>query len=365
MKQARIIGGIWCLAIIGLYVIKGSFFSMVAMILTFGIIALSGITLALWKKKYNVWVKVKEQINKNQETEITITLINNSIMPICMALGNLKISNTVTREEIVNPVRLIGGSKAKGEHTFIIKEKYCGCLEIDLVLNRLLDPLMIFARRLDISVSKYCYIMPNVMEYPISKDELDSYDMDSYIYSNEKKGNDPSETFGIREYQVGDSPKTIHWKLTSKMGEVMVRELGLPVENSLLLLLDNRVEPDEDKTGGEEKLSLRDKSVELFFSLSKSLIKQQLSHSIGWYDYRNQSYNQKKIGNIGDLYNLMGRVLNSPFGEDVISIPIHFIENREQSEFANYIIVTANDFVDVTRLENYGAVKVKRAGEYN
>lgn len=39
-----------------------------------------------------------------------------------------------------------------------------------------------------------------------------------------KKGYDATEVFELREYQPGDSIRTIHWKLSEKFDTVLVRE---------------------------------------------------------------------------------------------------------------------------------------------
>ena len=56
-----------------------------------------------------------------------------------------------------------------------------------------------------------------------------------------RPGDDPSEPFGLREYQADDR-LSIHWKLSEKTDALMVRQLGLPVDDTLLLVLDNSKE---------------------------------------------------------------------------------------------------------------------------
>ena len=52
---------------------------------------------------------------------------------------------------------------------------------------------------------------------------------DSDRFSTYKKGDDPSEIFDIREYADGDKIQRIHWKLSSKTGDLMVKEGSLPL----------------------------------------------------------------------------------------------------------------------------------------
>lgn len=59
-----------------------------------------------------------------------------------------------------------------------------------------------------------------------------------------RPGTDPSETFSIREYLPGDPIRQIHWKLSQKNDTTMLRELGLPVAEETLLLLDTSASDD-------------------------------------------------------------------------------------------------------------------------
>ena len=48
-------------------------------------------------------------------------------------------------------------------------------------------------------------------------------------------GEDTSEVFDIREYRSGDTSHRIHWKLSAKTDDFMVKEYSLPMERTVLL----------------------------------------------------------------------------------------------------------------------------------
>ena len=78
-------------------------------------------------------------------------------------------------------------------------------------------------------------------------------------YSPHKPGDDPTELFGLRPYREGDRLSRIHWKLSQKTGQTLVKELGLPVSERVLFLLD--------LTGPGEEISLQ---LDAFATLSGS-----------------------------------------------------------------------------------------------
>ena len=62
--------------------------------------------------------------------------------------------------------------------------------------------------------------------------------MESFRYSGARPGDDPGETFDIREYQEGDSIRQIHWKLTGKLDKMMIRQRSFPVDDTVLILAE-------------------------------------------------------------------------------------------------------------------------------
>lgn len=53
-----------------------------------------------------------------------------------------------------------------------------------------------------------------------------------------RKGSDPSEMFDIREYVPGDDVRSIHWKLSSKTDELILREASEPSHYDVAILPD-------------------------------------------------------------------------------------------------------------------------------
>ena len=51
-----------------------------------------------------------------------------------------------------------------------------------------------------------------------------------------RKGNDPSEMFDIREYVPGDDIRSVHWKLSSKTENLILREASDPSHYNLSLI---------------------------------------------------------------------------------------------------------------------------------
>lgn len=80
-----------------------------------------------------------------------------------------------------------------------------------------------------------------------------------------------AEEHELRPYRPGDPMRTVHWKLTAKTGEMIVREALVPCRARALLLVERR--------GGSDAL---DRVLEHLCWLSARLTQQGVSHTVLW-----------------------------------------------------------------------------------
>lgn len=92
-----------------------------------------------------------------------------------------------------------------------------------------------------------------------------------------KSGYDYSEPAGIREYQQGDSMKSIHWKLTGREDKLFVKEASVPVEETVTIFAE---------TIHEHTLAAPecDKLVSRLFSICIWLMERNITYKVCWYE---------------------------------------------------------------------------------
>lgn len=363
MRQNKIIYSLWFLFTLFNYVYINTWFSFILVAITVFIFIVDLLMYLPSRNKLSITIGAVGQCGKGDLITVGITGVNSSIFPVSSVFVKIAAFNVITEEKVVIERELQVKGKGKKEETFTLKSEYCGMIKYSVEELRVMDMFKLFSKvsKVESKDNGYdiTYVEPTLGEVYVEEDSLNSYDMESYVYSSERKGNDPSETFGIREYKDGDSFKTIHWKLTGKMGQLMVRELGLPVENSLMIILDKK-----KMEGAAVDPLLRSRDVELFLTLSRTFIEKELNHSIGFMDYEKGEFTVRKISSIGDVWLAMAEVLSAPYREDKISTIYHYLESDSDVSFANYILVTSGEEEDLERLENYGGVTVYRTENY-
>lgn len=301
-------------------------------------------------KKIAVSIEETEQVVKEQRAAVKITVKNSGLIPVFGCCINVSLNNVISGESDQEKWNFAIGIKKSRDVIFDIKDSYCGYVKIRVDNMLLSDPMGLFKKTIETSTERGLYVMPDIGHLPISREHLNKYDMESYKYSSEKKGSDPNETFGIRQYSPGDSMKTIHWKLSGKMDEIMIRELGLPVENKLLVLIDKNLTGDADA-------ERRDRATKLFLSISNTVAKGRIPHSVGWYNYEKNKFEIRKIDGEDQLWDTVPLLLQSPYKEDNKSTIEHYLESDSEKNFANFIYVT-DDERDTERLMNYGEVNI-------
>ena len=156
-----------------------------------------------------------------------------------------------------------------------ITSPICGALRVSAEHLILRDPFGLTARKVPVHCQAKTLVLPALFQPEIVLTESAFAMLDSDEYSAVKPGFDPSETFSIREYRPGDSIKTIHWKLSQKSGDTMVRELSLPVEHQVLLRYEN---PVRNET---EPASIHGMTT-VILSISAMLTEQGIVHDLGW-----------------------------------------------------------------------------------
>lgn len=138
--------------------------------------------------------------------------------------------------------------------------------------------------------------------YPLELEVRESSipDSEGERYSQKKPGDDPTELFALRDYREGDRLSRIHWKLSQKMGRTLVKELGLPLSDHRLFLLDL------NGTGTEA-----DALLDAFASLSSFLAEGEVAHRAAYWEPSAQVLCCREVVGPEDLLPLWKELLAS------------------------------------------------------
>ena len=291
---------------------------------------------------------------KGDEIEMTAEAETGMIARLLCVSIRLEAENILTGQKHEAKAELSAFKNGKCRVKLGLCSSYCGQIEIRIKEITASDCLGIFCRQMDACAGAEILVFPRGAETFPEIEEIEHYDMESYKYSSSRKGDDVSETFSIRAYEPGDSARYIHWKLSGKTGELVVKELSLPVENRLMIIAD--------KGSAEEQSDpeAADKITELFEALSRAAVSRGIKHKIGWYDCRAGQFEEYEINSEDDILQAMPGLLSSPHQKDSQTAAERYLQHGADKDTAVYLYVTDSQTAeeDTGALAEYGKVKI-------
>ncbi len=274
---------------------------------------------------------------KGEAIPVTVRLDNSSIFPmsgikIYLTCRNVYSARTHRKKFLVSV-----DARTKANVTLNLYSEYAGNLEISLRSVRVFDYLRLFSlekKKKDVLAAA---VLPEYHELPEHLfSALHTGIADSEYYSAVRSGDDPSEVFSIREYREGDRIQRIHWKLSRKQDQLMIKEFSEPLGCSTLLFVDLCVPK------GRNRLLWMDALTECALSLSYSMLLSGRLHYFAWYEEKDKICRRIRVSEEKDLFEAMDGLLRArPYASGTDALGAYYAEYpREQ--YSNMILVTGD-----------------------
>ncbi|MBR5371627.1 MAG: DUF58 domain-containing protein [Oscillospiraceae bacterium] len=183
----------------------------------------------------------KGPIRKGDSYQWILHVKNNSPFPSPYAIAELEYRCSLGGEPQPLKLRVPVLACNTGRVRLSFHAVVCGAMELRVLNLTVFDPLRIFHRTIPLDLTNCIMIAPD-SELNLPEDWAPDLQMDddAVEFSKEKPGDDPSEIFDLHEYRAGDSVSRIHWKLSSKLDELMVKEYSLPLASAYRMVCDFR-----------------------------------------------------------------------------------------------------------------------------
>ena len=238
-------------------------------------------------KQVKMRVRIPNRVAFRGETfQVRLELTNLGKLPIPQLMARASIRVFPEKEQLLMRGKLMLGSEEKGELCFKMDVQHCACLEIcpnQLVIT---DYLGIVQRRcrVDETEKHLLFVLPENIKngdlLPEGQGTLLADDGD-----DARKGHTAIDVAEIRLYQLGDPIKLVHWKLSARLDELLVREMSDPAENMLRVYL-NLQEADEHADTRMNK-DAWDQFMQTVAGVSAALLEKDKKHVVFWADAEN------------------------------------------------------------------------------
>ena len=215
---------------------------------------------------------------QSQPVSIVFRIKNNSIFSGGRVDVRMKIRNSLAKKGKTRWFTVSQVEPKTSRHTFQVVLYGAGSHEVELIRIRIHSTLGLF------SVTRKCkdfgsiLILPEIYSTLIQVSEgVRNFMGDADYYDEFRPGYDPGETYEIRPYREKDKLQSIHWKLSAKTDDLMVKENSLPKACAIVLLLDLK----KINSGAmEENMAAY---LELASSISFCLMDEKIPHFIAWH----------------------------------------------------------------------------------
>lgn len=246
---------------------------------------------------------------RNQPFPMRLLVENRAYFPAARVRLHLRYTNALsgdsTAESVFLPA-LHGKQRIDREG----RSQHCGKVSICLEEIRCYDFLGLFTCRRKTPPPGNLFILPDMSPLQLPMEPSIASEPESDTFSNVKPGDDPSEIFDVRPYREGDRLRSIHWKLSSRTGELMVKEFSLPIRSTALVMID---------LFGD--ISLLDMLLDHLTALSLCLLENNQEYEVQWYDAGAVALRQVHISQLDDFYALLNRLMEAPAPLEGMPIP--------------------------------------------
>lgn len=178
--------------------------------------------------------------------------------------------------------------------------QYCGLIKLEMTALEYQDPMGLIRIRIPLQASAESVILPD--KQAEMEERRDGYQAGiSEAEETLSKGYDFAEVTDMREYRPGDRIKDIHWKLSAKKQDLMVKERTSVAQSQVILLLDLSY----------DEYEMVSAVVGLAYAVAESFLETYVPVRLLWWDQQSCDFNEIVITGADALEDGFGKLLHS------------------------------------------------------
>lgn len=296
---------------------------------------------------------IEERTMSDGRKSFVLSLYNKGLLPVASAECELRCSNLRTGEADSYTIQESIFPRRSKEIPMELIPAHAGKYEFSVGAVTVRDPLGIFSRTVSFDDRKGITIMPSIFDMNMLAAAISAMP-ENDSRSQRERGAVTGDMTGIREYVPGDPVRSIHWKLSEKTDRMLVKELGEPVSDRLLIILDNAADIAQDPVALDAVASV-------FASLIHTLRMNETLCYAAWTDPETGGAAIRRIADDSDA---------AAAAEEYLAVPARMPSafktiNRDiiESRFAHVVIVGSRIPENIEDLTNGCQATVLRYGD--
>lgn len=286
--------------------------------------------------------KLKSGVEKEHDITMPLTVCIKKTRPV-LAVGMMEMQikwlNLMTGEKMEQVIRFFPNSKYN-EWKIPINTLCCGKIRILEEKVYLYDIFGILRKEAVSFENLYTMFYPHALPLKIKFPKIENGDINRDSEQTLKKGNDMTEIYDFRKYQPGDKLSSIHWKLSGKFDDLIVRQAGETIHTDILVMVDLSKDI-LNKTDGDRIFNLTASVVSCLCSkLNDMNVNFMMSYMSGKKIMMEQILLKK------DIIHFMEKWLASPSPDNDSEIIKYFNLSEDKKRFSNIIYITGTKVSD-------------------
>lgn len=228
---------------------------------------------------------------------------------------------------------------------------YCGNVMISYEKVYLYDVFGFCRVPISQTQKHHLVVYPGKVNIELLYNELSKPYENGVLQYQYKKGPDMSEIFDLKQYYQGDDIRHVHWKLTAKTRQMLLKEGTHNSSFETVLLVDIGLN-DQNEEVDKKVLS---KALSFAMSMSEELLLKNIGHYVALYDHG--SFYWLEMNNVQDYYTTLEQWFYkgvSLQNGDALHL---FMSEQLDLIFTKMIYVTAGNFnEEISKLNDFLSV---------
>ena len=239
---------------------------------------------------------------RGKKSLIKLILNNRCLLPVNKVKALIEIKDVMRGRKKKDWMTL--PTVPRGESEYIQSVSFSGTGNYEIILRklRIYDITGLFGWNIRTKRQGIVQVMPEVHDVPVRMTlATKNFYGEADVYDENLPGQDKSELFQVREYRPGDRLQNVHWKLTAKQDEMIVKEYSLPKACPVILFLSYQP--------GKRRSLLP--YLETVASLSFSIMDAGCPHYVVWYDGAETDVKRIRVDDEESLFYMIGMLMKA------------------------------------------------------
>lgn len=332
MLKNRVLYAVLLLALLLFNLYLNNVYSLLLFLTAVAVPLFSILFSRLSRDSVSVRLQAPDLTEEDQPALFVAELHNESVFPAAVVRGLLVVQNGLTGSSVSKKIRASVAGKASRTIWFRVEDAEIGKLFATVSDLRTQDLFGLMSYPVSHIAAAELLVPPPNVPAEVLMMEAKETTGESIRYSENEKGTDVSELYDVREYLPGDDVRAIHWKLSAKQEEPILREFSMPLNYSVILLVEL----------AEASADALQSCVVYASALSKGLLEAGVLHTMVWYDRSADEFVDYNITSLEEQTLAELRLTSSSFHESTDASLERFLETGKPDPTATLVYLTTS-----------------------